>query len=105
MYIQDRFISNYIYRFTNQLFLYFRMENAYLLSTFKTISFIYDIITYPMYYLLQKPWIKKYNSKKMKVSLLNLIENLSYALPISFVNYFNSAVLIIQLVGESLHVK
>lgn len=51
------------------------MENVYLLSAFKTISFIYDVITYPMYYILQRPWIKKYNSKKMKSDITKLDDN------------------------------
>ncbi|XP_060856885.1 fatty acid CoA ligase Acsl3 isoform X1 [Metopolophium dirhodum] len=43
-----------------------RMENAYLLSAFKTISFIYDVITYPVYLILQQPWNKKHKSKQIK---------------------------------------
>lgn len=44
------------------------MENVYLLSAFKTISFIYDVITYPVYLILQRPWNKKHKSKQVKVS-------------------------------------
>lgn len=45
------------------------MENAYLLTAFKTISFIYDVITYPIYLMLQQPWSKKEKSKQIKVRL------------------------------------
>jgi len=51
------------------------MENVYLLSAFKTISFIYDVITYPVYYVLQQPWNKRYNSKKMKSDITKLDDN------------------------------
>lgn len=43
------------------------MENAYLLSAFKTISFVYDVITYPVYLVLQQPWNKNHESQQMKV--------------------------------------
>lgn len=43
------------------------MENEYLLSAFKTISFICDVITYPVYLILQQPWNKKHKSRKLKV--------------------------------------
>jgi len=50
------------------------MENVYLLSAFKTISFIYDVITYPVYLILQQPWYKKHKSNQIKVShYINII--------------------------------
>lgn len=49
------------------------MENFYLLSAFNTLSFVYDIITYPVYLILQRPWNKKNKSKQIKVSNLNNI--------------------------------
>lgn len=56
-----------LFNILNQIINFFSMENAYLLSAFKTISFIYDVITYPVYLILQQPWNKKHKSKQMKV--------------------------------------
>lgn len=47
------------------------MENAYLLTTFETVSFIYDVITYPVYFILQQPWNKKQKSRQLKVRPTN----------------------------------
>ncbi|XP_025417767.1 long-chain-fatty-acid--CoA ligase 3 isoform X2 [Sipha flava] len=51
------------------------MENTYLLSAFKTISFIYDVITYPVYLILQQPWNKKQKSQRMKSKITVLDDN------------------------------
>lgn len=52
----------------NKVYLFiFSMENVYLLSAFKTISFICDVITYPVYLILQQPWNKKHKSRQLKV--------------------------------------
>ncbi|XP_050438693.1 fatty acid CoA ligase Acsl3-like [Adelges cooleyi] len=42
------------------------MENAAILSAFKTLSFIYDVITYPVYLVVQQPWRKKNKSDAIK---------------------------------------
>lgn len=43
------------------------MENSILLAALNTISFIYDVITYPMYFIIQQPWNKQSKSNKIKV--------------------------------------
>lgn len=48
------------------------MESAYLLNTFETVSFIYDVITYPVYFILQRPWNKKQKSRQLKVWPINI---------------------------------
>ncbi|XP_050530639.1 fatty acid CoA ligase Acsl3 isoform X2 [Daktulosphaira vitifoliae] len=51
------------------------MENAALLSAFNTLSFIYDVVTYPIYLILQQPWIKINKSNEMKSKVTNLDDN------------------------------
>lgn len=38
------------------------------MGAFKTFSFVYDVITFPIYLILQKPWKRRQLAKKIRVS-------------------------------------
>ena len=38
-----------------------------LIFVLKTVSFVYDVITLPVYAIIQAPWTKKRDSKEAKV--------------------------------------
>jgi long-chain acyl-CoA synthetase len=38
------------------------------LTALKSFSFVYDVITFPIYLLLQRPWKRRVMSRRIKVS-------------------------------------
>lgn len=40
------------------------------LGALKSFSFVYDVITFPIYLLLQRPWKRRVMSRRIKVSFL-----------------------------------
>jgi len=40
------------------------------IGAIKAIAFVYDIITLPVYLVLQKPWKRRQDSRRVKVSAL-----------------------------------
>jgi hypothetical protein len=49
----------------------FSMESFWIqvaLGALKSFSFVYDVITFPIYLLLQRPWKRRVMSRRVKVS-------------------------------------
>lgn len=60
---------------------FYSMESFWIqaaLGALTSISFVYDVITFPIYLLLQRPWKRRVMSRRIKVSNLFCIQVCNY---------------------------
>ena len=46
------------------------------IGAIKVVAFVYDIITYPVYLMIERPWQKKQLSRRTKVCQISLFQYL-----------------------------
>ncbi|XP_026667370.1 long-chain-fatty-acid--CoA ligase 3-like [Ceratina calcarata] len=51
------------------------MENFWLTSAIKALSYVYDLLTFPVYLVLQRPWEKRKLSRRIKARPVAKDEN------------------------------
>jgi len=43
------------------------------LGVLKALAFVYDLITFPVYFFLQRPWQNRQNARKIKVRTFDTV--------------------------------
>lgn len=62
------------------------------INALKTLAFIYDIITYPIYFIIQNPWRRLRLSKRIKVgNYYSTTTTISYMHEFYITNYYSVA--------------